>query len=432
MMLARSFSTKASAPKSSNSAPGTIVKLSPPPTQNYLFDFRRLKDKSGWRSQEQTDPDYWVLPREGLGKSYELNWAINGYRITPKGNAFRNLHKNGLLMKSNQKLDSNKAVHVAKTPTTKTYYYVGAKADVKLPASSEVLDQNQYNALLKETRRYLSHANDLFVHDGAMGAVPSTEQKIRVFTDDAVVSLFLRHTVPRAPLNKPIKQFPHTLTAFITPSLQSLGSKSGPFSVIDVESKRVLIGGTSSPSLLRAALADLAGIEVGNQGGLLVPSYSVSLNGKTHLVVGNQELLDKVGDSELVGAHHHILTPTGFARLWDGSSLLLKKNEATKKGDLVEALGNSTYVTRKLAHEQNPPSVSSVFVLNSGDKTSVTKLNTPEATKALVNGFGTQKFLVGDLTQRVSDLLQAHKLDVFLVNLGPKEQSLSNVLKGTK
>src|SRR3989338_7228088 len=68
------------------------------------LDFLRMKRRQGWISAEQKeeeeDGDYFVFHRERLGNQYPLNYAINAHKITPTGDAYRNLHSRGLLMLS--------------------------------------------------------------------------------------------------------------------------------------------------------------------------------------------------------------------------------------------------------------------------------------------------------------------------------------------
>eukprot|EP01097_Dermamoeba_algensis_P009383 TRINITY_DN6604_c0_g1_i1.p1 TRINITY_DN6604_c0_g1~~TRINITY_DN6604_c0_g1_i1.p1 ORF type:complete len:144 (+),score=26.89 TRINITY_DN6604_c0_g1_i1:76-507(+) len=140
MRSIRSFSSAAT------STPAASTKASP------LFDFRRLRVRSNLKAAEELDPDYWVLPRERLGKDYELNWAINSYRITPKHNAYRNLHTTGLLNRAVGKVDASKAVHInsAANEDHAVYYYLG-KSDLKL-SSPATVTADQYNHLMKVSR----------------------------------------------------------------------------------------------------------------------------------------------------------------------------------------------------------------------------------------------------------------------------------------
>src|SRR3990167_570265 len=62
---------------------GTAGKSQQRELQSAAFDQRRLRDKRGWAHVDpnEDDADFWVFPRERNGRHYNLNWAINAYRV---------------------------------------------------------------------------------------------------------------------------------------------------------------------------------------------------------------------------------------------------------------------------------------------------------------------------------------------------------------
>ena len=77
-----------------------------------LYDHRRVANRKGWKGPEDQDPDFWVLPDERLGNSYDLNWALTNMSIAPKGDAFLNLFPRGLQYLSKSPLNGEKATVV--------------------------------------------------------------------------------------------------------------------------------------------------------------------------------------------------------------------------------------------------------------------------------------------------------------------------------
>lgn len=52
---------------------------------------------------------FFLISGNRLGNEMELNWSLNRYGVTPEGgDAFRNLHKRGLIMYSQGSFGKNK------------------------------------------------------------------------------------------------------------------------------------------------------------------------------------------------------------------------------------------------------------------------------------------------------------------------------------
>lgn len=93
--------------------------------------------------------------------------------ITPMKNAFRNLNERGLIQRA-------KGTH-------------GPNKSLAIPARSEPAGPADADAV----RHALSHVEDVFVVDAAVGSYRGSEVLVRAVTDDAAVALFLRHLLVR-------------------------------------------------------------------------------------------------------------------------------------------------------------------------------------------------------------------------------------------
>jgi ATP-dependent phosphoenolpyruvate carboxykinase len=86
-------------------------------------------------------------------------------------------------------IDKNKALVKKSSKEEQEYavYYV----DGREPSSSIALDT--YRRLSLELRReHLTSAQQLFMHDCAVGAVPSSRNNLRIITNDAAYALYAR------------------------------------------------------------------------------------------------------------------------------------------------------------------------------------------------------------------------------------------------
>jgi ATP-dependent phosphoenolpyruvate carboxykinase len=88
-------------------------------------------------------------------------------------------------------------------------------AEGKPVTVGKAVTQEKFKTLFREVRKHLSDIDNLFVHDGRVGA-----EKVRVFTDNAAVALALKHLLLPTPLGKP-EEFQHGLTAYVVSSIEA-------------------------------------------------------------------------------------------------------------------------------------------------------------------------------------------------------------------
>ena len=99
-----------------------------------------------------------VLPREGLGNSYALNWALNYYSVTPSGAAYGNLDARQLTARARGALtEPHRALSVVDEAES---------VDVPVLVVGRDISLADYRAISLEARReHLTSAPELFVHD---------------------------------------------------------------------------------------------------------------------------------------------------------------------------------------------------------------------------------------------------------------------------
>jgi hypothetical protein len=300
----------------------------------------------------QEDPEYISFPRERRGLDYSLNWSLADDMVTPRGDAFRNADVLELLMHSKGQVDAARALHVPFQPAKVAHAMTDEVAGV------DVMDIDAYETLLGSVRDGLSTADNLFVHDGAVGSHRSGEVRVRVITDSADYALFFRNVLNTVPIGHPDAfQRPIVVYALTNTSMPAaLASDVDPDALKatvvsvgtpDFASLQDAIAATvgqvlanpdvlSAPSggpLMQAArrdglLGDYYGVK---DSGVHVPSGPVSMlpadavigkDGSTSLVVGSTGLsATAVADGSLFAARHSVWGPAGVCRAWNAVTL---------------------------------------------------------------------------------------------------------------
>eukprot|EP01104_Vermistella_antarctica_P004172 TRINITY_DN14685_c0_g1_i1.p1 TRINITY_DN14685_c0_g1~~TRINITY_DN14685_c0_g1_i1.p1 ORF type:complete len:499 (-),score=126.48 TRINITY_DN14685_c0_g1_i1:58-1425(-) len=329
------------------------------------LDFRRMSQRKGWGIPDDDETaDYWLFPNERLGCDYSLNWAINGYQITPSGDAYRNLHTRGLQMLSKGSVDTNKASHVTVSDKENTQLFVVSSADSS--SSSSSLPSAQYSLLFRELRRYLSSIDNIFVQDGAVGSAPFASCVTRGFTDSGHSALFLKHTLCPVP-NRSVNDIEHDITLFVARDIKlspeaSKGLDSS-FTIVDTANSRVVVIGDGHSADIQRALfvasshtaaapSDVLGVVPLNNSNVFVNKddqttvvFSPPGSSATFL----QENLPRTyfGEKQaLFAAHHSFLGQAGIVKAW--SSVTSPDLKSLSRGDLVERSSKQTLATKPL------------------------------------------------------------------------------------
>lgn len=408
LVSARTLAT-AAAPAAAATAPSTQ------PRSSALFDYRRLKNRKGWKKVvPDEDLDFVVFPRERLGKTYELNWTICKYAVIPNkdGEAFHNLHSRGLQMLSNAAADKNKALHVT-VPEEEyafSHYFVlpspppapaeGQTAPVDLmfvPENASVVNDGVAKNVSKEVRRFLSEGRYLFVHDGAVGSHSAAEEKVRFIVSSATTALLLKHLIPKQPTVN-IQDFEESITVFVAPELkataEALGVSSDRFTLVNFKTNQVFVAGTNAPEAVQQAVSSLATYLLGKKGALpLQCDSALTKDGKSVLFFG-PGLLQQKPRNDLFGAHGHFWTNEGVSRMYDGASVANPDASlALNRGDLVfhatkggKTTKTSLSVPLSLQGHQAPHPSAIVFV-SPNSAAGLTKISAEEAAKHYLASF---------------------------------------------
>lgn len=292
------------------------------------------------------DPDYIVFPRESAGLSYDLNWSLADDNVTPKGAAFRNASTKELIMYSSGKLSASKAIDCGGTPVAAAGPF--ATDDF---AGHITMSLDDYEAAWEQVCGDLSHSQQLFIEDAAVGATREAQVRLRVISDSAEYALYMRNLLVRTPLYHP-EAFPRPIVVY----LASNGEAAFIGSDVDTETAKatVVASGKVSAASVREEIAHVAGLLMdaggyrsqrgggarvdaarkdGNIEWYMEDRYYVAPEGESHpdllrlrasaSVSGDKVSLtvDGAGAADQFAAHDVVWTSSGLVRMWDGVSV---------------------------------------------------------------------------------------------------------------
>jgi hypothetical protein len=354
------------------------------------------------------EEDQAVFPDEHLGNEYALNWAISNYNMTATGQAFHNLHPRGLTMLTEGALDGNKAVVQS----------VDAKGKSQVVVVDSGLSDAAFGQLVRRAREELTHAENLFVHDGALGLVSEAGPTVRSFTSEAATGLMLnnllrsfrlpltgqngeeleqwRQTLPEelrdnqeetarlvrlGQLESPAVRDPHTLTQFLLPNLEGVSSELAgkDFSVIDAK-RRIIVhsGNNVNAASVRAGLLQLASVaECWDPAAVVVAADTFLTEAGPVMVFGGGQW----GTTAPWAAHDTVwtgkdtLVPVWYSGAQEGAT--------TQFGDYVEQTGKTQVVVgpRRGPHEAfEAAAPAAILFVEAGSKKAV-KINPEQARK---------------------------------------------------
>jgi len=355
-----------------------------------LYDHRRVANRKGWRPPEPEDPDTWIIPNERLGKTYALNWSLNGLSITPRGDAYRNLFPRGLQFLSRETLDSNRATVVRGNSGGIKVFSLNGK-------EGSALDLDDFKQLFRNMRIYFSNIDNIFVNDGTFSSSPSSSVTARFVSNRPEASLYLHHHLPRARLGNAFN-WSHQLTVYICDGLKfdsELSKKvgDGPFAVVDSEKGNVLFHNVTDFTAIQDTLASVYAAHASKSSEIDVLRCDARLvNGSVSLVFDEAGKGSGYGSqlNELYGARHIVVSNNGIARLWNGLTSA-SSFVSPARGDIVSLLSDSVLKTTSITPKGNhAPFPSSVFILSPTKGSQVSTLE-PAKAEQLVR----EKFFVG-------------------------------------
>ncbi|KAK5579824.1 hypothetical protein RB653_009511 [Dictyostelium firmibasis] len=372
---------------------------------------RRKRDRQGLVNVEAFENgETTVYPRTRQGLDSELNWALNGYSITPSNSAYRNPRLPLLLQHSNGVTDKNNVLISSKQESNNVinYFLDEAILSKNIKNNSKLLSIIDYKLILEEVKQKISDSDNIYVHDSAVGSCRDVESKIRFVTNDAVSSLFVKHLLPSTTPTQ-VEEFKHQLTVYCVPeykfndsttttfstSMKEMLSK--PFNVIDTKRGIAVIVGVQSTENIRNVISSISSNILMNthQDALSLSAdiYSSSTDASPLLIFNNDGfLLNKKFESGKVVSQGAIWSKNTLSRLYNSITYNFE-SIAQNQFDLIEKFVGSKKVntTVPIKFETNsfkqPSSVVFIIKDNSGVIPAFSQLTAEQAEKYFVSGY---------------------------------------------
>ncbi len=215
------------------------------------------------------------------------------------------------------------------------------------------ISEEHFEKLHKKMGKYLSTKNDLYVFDGFAGADEEHQIHVRVISEYAYQSLFIRHLL-RRPTESELKQHSPALTVICAPNClanpKTDGTNSEVFIVLNLTKNIVLIGGTKYAGEIKKSVFSVLNYLLPQKGALpMHSSVNVGKKGDAALFFGlsgtGKTTLSADPDRLLVGDDEHGWTKNGLFNFEGGcyaKLIHLRKEQepliwkAIRKGVLIE------------------------------------------------------------------------------------------------
>lgn len=192
---------------------------------------------------------------------------------------------------------------------------------------NQPISADNFKKLHDKITHSLSGQDEIFVFDGFAGADPSSRLAVRVITNTAVRSLFIRNLL-RRPTAAELENFSPDVTIYAdttcTADPATDGTNSDSFVVLDIDSKTVLIGRTEYCGEIKKSVFSLMNFLLPNQG--IFPmhcSANQGADGDTAVFFGlsgtGKTTLSSDPNRQLIGDDEHGWGPDGVFNIEGGS-----------------------------------------------------------------------------------------------------------------
>ena len=187
------------------------------------------------------------------------------------------------------------------------------KDKVLLGGRIKEISQENFDALFKRLTSYMQN-KDIYIQDCFLGADPDYQIPIRIATETAWHSLFVRNMFRQILDEKTLEKFKPAFTVIHIPNFQSIpeidGTKSSAFVIVNIMQKIILIGGTSYAGELKQTVSLIANFLAPHKSVFFLQcAANIGKNSDVALFLGRtgngKTILATDPDRKLVGDHEH-------------------------------------------------------------------------------------------------------------------------------
>ncbi|DBA00180.1 TPA: hypothetical protein N0F65_007805 [Lagenidium giganteum] len=256
-------------------------------------------------SQHAADKLLMDFPEQREGLNIEFNWSLADDDVTPHGEAYRNLKWARL-----QEL-------------AKDAKPAGKKASIEQVDVS--VSFAEFQSTFEKVTNYLSLADEIFAHDGAVGSFKDDRTRVRVISDSPVVALFAQNILVRVPTKDVHAQRP--IVVYVATGGDFAGKEPKALMLLDKDendalfAKVVITGAADLRTVMNAVgLAKQKLVENSETESVVLPCDVVVKNDKSALVFNADATRSSaVASGLLYAAHQNIWSPAGVTSVFGGA-----------------------------------------------------------------------------------------------------------------
>ncbi|XP_024529603.1 uncharacterized protein LOC112345971 [Selaginella moellendorffii] len=246
--------------------------------RRYVWNVWRHRSFSRVLAMKEAGVETIAFPRERVGLSYTLNWALSAKAIPPSGDVYDNLK------------DSELQDHGARPQDSISGSKIFARGSYSTGASE--ISKAQFNKLFKEVAQHLSSCSKLFVQDGSIGA-SSKHVKVRAVCDNPSAAGILKDT-----LCSTVERGESALSIYVASAHKTKAlelPENTPFIAADYDRSALIVGGKAfaDEKALKDAIAALAAPAIVASGALPLTARVLHIKDSHVIVAGPDSILSK-------------------------------------------------------------------------------------------------------------------------------------------
>ncbi|MDA3897247.1 MAG: phosphoenolpyruvate carboxykinase (ATP) [Desulfobacteraceae bacterium] len=223
--------------------------------------------------------------------------------------------------------------HYADLPPEDKFFVKDPVSENKIFWSDEKneLSENHFNTLFHRMLAYM-HNKEAYVQDCLVGSEEEHQMPIRIVTETAWHSLFVRSMFFQVDDLKKLEEFAPEFTIIHIPGFHAIpeldGTHSTSFVIINLTQKLVLVGGSSYAGELRQVVFTLASYLMPESVFCMRCSANVGKDGDVAIFLGREDTgkstLAVDPDRSLIGDHAHAWSDKGLFNLeWGGYAKIM-------------------------------------------------------------------------------------------------------------
>lgn len=224
--------------------------------------------------------------------------------------------------------------HYSELPPENKFFVRDPKSEKEICWSDEKneMSENHFNTLFHRMLAYMRN-KEAYVQDCLVGSEKEYQMPIRIITETAWHSLFVRNMFFQVRDLKKLESFKPAFTVIHVPGFRAIpeldGTRATSFVIVNITQKLVLVGGSSYAGELRQVVFTLASYLMPDSVFCMRCSANVGKDGDVAIFLGREDTgkstLAVDPERSLIGDHAHAWSEKGIFNLeWGGYAKIMK------------------------------------------------------------------------------------------------------------